>query len=548
MSSDIKGRTSLADILKNSATTNTIIEEKIPEDIGDLMDAFCDGTKSFGQRKRYFEELRKKDNDIGREAVSNLCKSFQESGSKDLRSFICFLFDYGQLDLFQKFECALVLDYAKHESARDCFLSILKDFVATPYESRPSLALFIDVLRYLIMGPTEDRIREFIKWFMKDSKASIQFIYKTITSIYRETNDKSQENDSPIRRASKEYLDYLYLTFFKLPPDERHCILSAQYLLTNALAVDEVEGKILQIAKNNTLEHVIRADAADVLLRIGSERVKADAGAIIAELGRDMSALPTISSNRENVHLVDESVKEFLLMLGSFPLTVVQRDGIERSRSFEDVIQIIHNMPIYEPNKEKINSSLLRIQLDQLIYPGSQLLSGIFMRIFQCVEKHPDCGLLMQRLMEELIDMADTCSTGHANRLVNTFSGIGMNGLFLRIPWKDQIESNIAGRLTARAKIATDTQARADFVRKGIVPSIEELKTIDEEFREKVLGEMMNLKVEDRVHWNRFLRDVVAGLREEMLKEFVGEGHISAQDFDSFFRDGMIFYETGYRV
>lgn len=545
---DTKGRTSLADILKNSVTGSTIIEEKIPDDIGDLMDAFCDGTKSFGQRKRYFEELRKRDNDIGREAVSNLCKSFQESGSKDLRSFICFLFDYGHLDLFQKFECALVLDYAKHESARDCFLSILKDFVASPYESRPSLALFIDVLRYLIMGATEDRVREFIKWFMKDSKASIQFVYKTITSIYRETNDVSNIDNSPTRRATKEYLDYLYLTFFRLPPDERHCILSAQYLLNNALMVDEVEGKILRIAENNALEHVIRADAADVLLRIGSEKVKAFAAAIITELGQNMSALPTISSNRENVHLVDESVKEFLLVLGSFPLTVVQKDGIERSRSFEDVIGIIHNMPIYEPNKEKINSSLLRIQLDQLIYPGSQLLSGIFMRIFQCVEKHPDRELLMQRLMEELIDMADTCSTGHANRLVNTFSGIGMNGLFLRVPWKDQIESNIAGRLTARAKIAIDTQTRADFARKGIMPSVEELKTIDEEFREKVLEEMMNLKVEDRVHWNRFLRDVVAGLREEMLKEFVGEGHVSAQEFDSFFRDGMIFYETGYRI
>jgi|GEM_PF-5184554 hypothetical protein len=545
---DTKGRTSLADILKNSATINTIPEEKIPDDIGDLMDAFCDGTKSFGQRKRYFEELRKRDNDIGREAVSNLCKSFQESGSKDLRSFICFLFDYGQLDLFQKFECALVLDYAKHESAVDCFLSILKDFVAIPYESRPSLALFIDVLRYLIMGAAEDRVREFIRWFMKDSKASIQFVYKTITSIYRESTDVSNINDSPVRCATKEYLDYLYLTFFRLPPDERHCILSAQYLLTNALMVDEVEAKILQIAENDALEHVIRADAADVLLRIGSEKVKAFAAAIITELGRNTSALPTISSNRENVHLVDESVKEFLLVLGSFPLTVVQKDGIERSRSFEDVIRIIHNMPIYEPNKEKINSSLLRIQLDQLIYPGSQLLSGIFMRIFQCVEKHPDRGLLMQRLMEELIDMADTCSTGHANRLVNTFSGIGMNGLFLRIPWKDQIESNIAGRLTARAKIAIDTQTRADFAKQGIMPSVEELKTIDEEFREKVLEEMMNLKVEDRVHWNRFLRDVVAGLREEMLKEFVGEGHVSAQDFDSFFRDGMIFYETGYRI
>lgn len=548
MSTDLKGRTTLVDILKGSSISSVEIDEKIPDDIGDLMDAFCDGTKSFGQRKLYFEEMRRRDNDIGREAISGLCKSFQESGSKDLRSFICFLFDYGKLDLFQKFECAMVLDYSKHESAKDCFLSILKDFINIPYESRPSLALFIDVLKYLIVSSVEDRVKGFIEWFMKDSKAPIQFIYKTITSIHRESIDNSQVGELPIRKASKEYIDYLYLSFFRIPPDARHCVLSAQYLLNNGLAIDKVEEVLLEIANDRTLEHITRADAADVLLKVGSERVRANAGRVITELGRDMSALPTISSNRENVHLVDESVKEFLLVLGSFPLVTVQKDGVEKSREFDDVVRIIHNIPLYEPNKEKIDSSLLRIRLDQLIYPGSQLLSGIFLRIFQCIEKHPDCGLLMQRLIEELIDMADTCSTGHANRLVNIFSGVGMNGLFLRIPWKDQIESNIAGRLTAKAKIAIDNEARADFAKKNITPSIEELKTIDDTFRDNVLCEMMNEKIENRVNWNRFLREVMSSLREEMSKEFVGEGHITAQEFDLFFREGMIFYETGQRV
>jgi hypothetical protein len=544
----IKGRTTLADILKGSPSiAEESVDEKMPEDIPDLMDAFCDGTKSFGQRKLYFEELRKRDSDIGREVISNLCRSFEESGSKDLRSFICFLFDYGKLDLFQKFECALVLSTAKHDCVRDCFLSILKDFTETPYETRPSLALFIDTIRYLIEGALEDRTGKFVEWFIKDSKAPVPFIYKTIASIHRESVAERVEGDDPPRRASKEWIAHLYLTFFRLTSDERHRILSAQYLLLNGLEVEEVERALLLIAKNESLEHVIRADAADVLLKAGRESVRAEAGGVITELGRNLSALPSISSNRENVHLVDESVKEFLLVLGSFPLVTVQKDGIERSRSFDDIVQIIQSMPLYEPNKEKINSSLLRIRLDQLVYPGSQLLSGIFLRIFQCVEKHPDCGLLMQRLIDELIDMADTCSTGHANRLVNTFSGVGMNGLFLRIPWKDQIESNIAGRLTAKARVAIDTDARAEFAKKNIVPSVEELSIIDENFREKVLNEMTNREVENRLNWNRFLRDVMDSLREEMRKEFVEEGHITAQEFDLFFRDGMLFYETGHR-
>jgi hypothetical protein len=266
---------------------------------------------------------------------------------------------------------------------------------------------------------------------------------------------------------------------------------------------------------------------------------------VLAELGKDLTQLPTLATNRENVHVFDASVTQFLLELGGIKLATVSRDGQERVRTFDDVVELIRAHPRYASSQDAINSSLLRIRIDQLLYPGSQSLTTIFLRIFNQIERHAEKELLMERLLDELIDMADTCSTGHASRLVNVFSGI--DGFFMRMNWRDQIQANISGRLTARAKVAKDLEARARLAEAGIVGTAQQLETIDAEFRDRLLAEMLNPKVEDRTHWNEFLRDVIGPLRAELTQEFVTSGLVGPDDFDLWFRQGMLFFEVGVR-
>ena len=47
-------------------------------------------------------------------------------------------------------------------------------------------------------------------------------------------------------------------------------------------------------------------------------------------------------------------------------------------------------------------------------------------------------------MIEELIDMADTCSSGHISRIINVLSGFDINGMTIgiNIGWKKQIQSN----------------------------------------------------------------------------------------------------------
>jgi hypothetical protein len=441
------------------------------------------------------------------------------------------------LDMFEKLECALALHNSKHPATNGYFIQILKDYANADPKTRPSSTMFIDVLRYLLTeSNVVDAVKTYITWLFNKSGLPVQFVYRTIASIQRDEE----------RMASKAYLDCLYTEFFQSSTvDDNHRILSAQYLLQNKLLTSEVEQTILAIAQDTKKEYNTRADAADLLMKLGGEQCHVEASKIITELGRDISRAPTFASNRQNVHAVDESVKAFLLMLAGMKLDIVKETGLpDRVRTFDDILETIKTLNKYSTDPEsqdKVNSSLLRIKLDQLVYPGCQSLTTIFIKIFQMIEKHAYKDMLLDRLIEELIDMADTCSTGHCNRLVNVFSGI--DGFTLDIGWKNQIESNIAARLTVYARSAINTEAR----RKPDPKETRTIQEIDEDYRAKILCEMTSSELSERLTFHQFFREHVSRLHDELYREFVGDAYVSEDDFELYFRQGIMFYDTGRR-
>ena len=56
-------------------------------------------------------------------------------------------------------------------------------------------------------------------------------------------------------------------------------------------------------------------------------------------------------------------------------------------------------------------------------------------------------GMLEDRLLQELMEMSETCSSGHAGRFVNVFAGVDAD---INISYEDQITANLAGRIKAR--------------------------------------------------------------------------------------------------
>lgn len=482
----------------------------------DLVEAFHNGAYPVGTRKNIFDLIIKRNLDLAREQITNLCRIYEFSGSKDTKSFIYFLLDYGTLDIFMKIECAHTLRQNDINDGNLYYFKILKEYRSIPYDIRPSITIYIDILRYVLIIELNTNIKENIIWTIKDSMLSSEYIYKTLISIQRDTD----------RKVHKTSLEYFYQQFFNLIKEPKYKILSGQYLLQNNINTNLVESELLNICNNNDVEYNTRADSADTLVRLGSNKIVILAKKIIKELGKDKKNLSTVYTNMQNVHdeNIDESVKKFLLELGSVKLE--QKGPNKQDLKYEDVLEVFNEYlkSVSNINIDQVNSSLLRIKLDQIVYPGSQLLSTIFIKIYTMIQKHEMKELLMQRLVDELIDMDSTCSSGHCSRLVNVFSGI--DGFNMNIGFAKQIQGNIMGR---------------------IKKAINEIQ--DEKIQEKVMEEMIQeVPLESKPNFNKFFNQIMVSIHDELYKEYVDGKYLDKDTFENLFRGGMAFFDTGVNV
>ena len=159
---------------------------------------------------------------------------------------------------------------------------------------------------------------------------------------------------------------------------------------------------------------------------------------------------------------------------------------------------------------------------------------------------------MQKRLIEELVEMSGTCSSGFAGRLVNVISGFG--DFNLRISFRDQIIANFTGRLNAKAKDIANP-LKIDINRK--LYCIKEISNLEiptanhnylnalSSFQEEVLEEM-SITANDyasRLNFLKFFRKNMLSIREELYIEF--KPHITDCDFDLYFRAAISSYETG---
>ena len=178
---------------------------------------------------------------------------------------------------------------------------------------------------------------------------------------------------------------------------------------------------------------------------------------------------------------------------------------------------------------------------------------------------------MKDRLLEELVDMSGTCSSGFASRLVNVISGFG--DFNIRISWKDQIIANLTGRLNAKIKNIISTDLSVEELKQLYYlmyyeydkssdtkpESVEEffekseksdnmlnLEDIKAEYQNRVLCEMMIAPsaYADRKHFIKFFREHLLSIREEMYEEFCK--HITDTDYDLYFRMALINYDGIY--
>lgn len=312
----------------------------------------------------------------------------------------------------------------------------------------------IETVKILMKDKSNNYQKESLTYFcniINNKDLECEFRYKSILSLELNID------------IDKYYIEEIMYSFMMNNNNmTRYRILSAQYILQHNFESkkDNTYVILMSFAKDINLDTNIRADSADVILRFGNDEYKKMARDIIHILSSVSGNVKTIYENAQNVHTVqfEENVSEGIEFLSSFQIsTYINFDYV--NEKINDLVKIKYNIKndIDKEIIDKIKIAMNRIYMDRALYSKyNSTLTSILLKVWSYIEYNKENSDQMKnRMLEELIDMSGTCSTGYAERLINVISGFG--DFNYTISWEDQIVSNLCGRLNHRARNINET-------------------------------------------------------------------------------------------
>lgn len=390
----------------------------------------------------------------------------------------------------------------------------------------------VDACRYLY-GSQEDEYKQISQESLIEVIDSTEYPsdyrYQIIAGFISGTGINTKLNFTKIRVPYDEYFVYGLQTifFYNETNGVRERILSGQNLMqmecTSSEEKEEVGNSLIKIARYEGHDENTRADAADVIFRLGTPEQKKIAREIITNLGfstiegKGMGSLmdrtKTIYSDSQNIH-------QFQDQIDAFAEKIVNETNII-PRSFpevhNEVSECVRKVVSNNEDRFKAFKALNRISIDTARFTSRKVtLAEIFVHVWIRIlryepEKQEE---LKKRMVEELIDMNETCSSGHSGRFINVLSDVDVT---LKISWGEQIRSNMAGRMMARIRDCPDIELRSRL-------ALAESELADEEDKEEYI---------------RFIEENLPSLREELEKEFVGGRYVNQKTFNKAFDQGV---------
>jgi hypothetical protein len=250
----------------------------------------------------------------------------------------------------------------------------------------------------------------------------------------------------------------------------------------------------------------------------------------------------TIFDNKQNVH-VKEIEKSVMKILETICYVPIMKSNDDKFINFDYVDEEIQKLiKENENDKEKILVSLNRIRMDRTLYSALSItLSVVMVKLWSYICSNENKDEMQKRLLQELEDMAGTCSSGFISRLVNTISGFGE--LSIAISFEDQIVSNFSARLNLYAQKICDEDSIFRTTSFENVKKIHNSENPVEDFYDAVLNEMMisSSDYKNRPSFLLFFRTYMSKIREEMFKEFIE--YVSESEFDLYFRKALSYYD-----
>jgi hypothetical protein len=598
-----------------------------------------DFTNDIKKRLELLQHLFQLDQNYVFEIISSLSGMYQLSGSKNIEMFLFKICSHTDMSVMVKIKAAktlLLFEEFEEDIETDDdeeFVKIKKEsnsLIKTRNFSRKKIGYkALDYACYdmkilptplrvdsvcMLMKSDEYEINAdtYFREIINDDVIDCDFRYKCILDLSKKDIPK---HNFFILNSCYDFLTHkTNWTMYR--------ILAAQYFMQNSEKDDirrnEIQNTVLSFAADQMLDYNIRADAADVLLRLGDKNSQQQGRKLIMELGRINGDVKTVFDNAQNVHNeeIEASVIDSLEFLSTLPnknntfegvrskILEYFNDAIKESSGISDEdfnadkqCKYCRQKNIHDDNKyceslqckklyereDNIKISLNRIDMDRALYSKfNSSLVWILIKVWVFIIGHEFENDMKIRLLQELEDMAGTCSSGFASRLINVLSGYSSVGV--RISWEDQIIANFSGRLNAYARKITEKSSpfyntKLDDVielwlrdenniklynkissqlhrkKNHIIPIKEIIKKFLEEdsqiksnvcvndFYENVINEMMisPSKFGKRQNFLLFFRTHMLNIRDDLYQEF--KEFISDSDFDLYIRKAIINYE-----
>ena len=391
----------------------------------------------------------------------------------------------------------------------------------------------VDACRYLFATQAEDykqTSQEALLEVIDTDEYPSDYRYNVIAGFISRTGISTRLNMTKLRIAYDEEFVYGLQTnfFYNEENNVRQRILSGQHMMqmdcVDQEEKSEVGDTLLAFTADSKLDENTRADAADVVFRLGSDDQKKVARQSIVDLGFsavDKRGVGSLMDRAKTIYNDSQNIHEFGNQIDLFTEKIINETSVNIKPFHEvhqEVSEYLRKDISDKGDRYQAFKALNRISIDTARFTKYKVtLAEMFVHVWVRILGHEkDIQTeLIKRMLEELIDMGDTCSSGHSGRFINVLSKYDVS---LKISWNDQIKANMAGRMTARIRDCPDSDLRA------------KLAMADSELASD----------EDKIAYVKFIQENLKLLKEELSTEFVEGGYITSEEFEKAFEAGTV--------
>lgn len=286
-------------------------------------------------------------------------------------------------------------------------------------------------------------------------------------------------NNSRNTKLDGHVVHELYPYFFTLSKDRNYplelTLMSARYIIDQYDYLSDERNTVLEyildVADDKNESIYARSECADILITLGEGNEIIFGEQVIEELGDlyNENKNKTIYTNAQNAHneTINENTRNIVRALYKYYLKTKSYNDLVKT-SYEDIHKELSDIDSSEENNDKLHSFFYRVMTDPFRFERLSL-SDIVLLVYNKICSFENKNDLMKRLLEEILDCDNSCTTGYFTRIVNTLNGfINDKDMCFNINPRDELRSVIF------ARINRNIRSLPEKTRESVLEAIEE--------------------------------------------------------------------------